>query len=54
VLGSGEIEADGGGRCVRRVVIHDRHKGILQAINDIEEGSEERNRAAQWPDVHSR
>jgi transposase-like protein len=35
-------------------VIHDRHKGILQAINDIKEGSEERNRAAQWPDVHSR
>jgi hypothetical protein len=34
-------------------VIHDRHKGILQAINDIKEGSEERNRAAQWPDVHS-
>jgi hypothetical protein len=35
-------------------VIHDRHKGILQAINDIKEGSEERNKAAQWPDVHSR
>jgi transposase-like protein len=35
-------------------VIHDRHKGILQAIGDIKEGSEERNRAAQWPDVHSR
>jgi hypothetical protein len=35
-------------------VIHDRHKGILQAMNDIKEGSEERNRAAQWPDVHSR
>jgi hypothetical protein len=35
-------------------VIHDRNKGILQAINDIKEGSEERNRAAQWPDVHSR
>jgi hypothetical protein len=35
-------------------VIHDRHKRILQAINDIKEGSEERNRAAQWPDVHSR
>jgi transposase-like protein len=27
-------------------VIHDRHKGILQAMNDIKEGSEERNRAA--------
>jgi transposase-like protein len=35
-------------------VIHDRHKGILQAINDIKEGSEECNRATQWPDVHSR
>jgi hypothetical protein len=35
-------------------VIHDRHKGILQAINDIKEGSEERNRPAQWPNVHSR
>jgi hypothetical protein len=27
---------------------------ILQAINDIKEGSEERNRAAQRPDMHSR
>jgi hypothetical protein len=36
------------------VWIHDRHKGILLAINDIKEGSEERNRAAQWPNVHSR
>jgi hypothetical protein len=35
-------------------VIHDRHKGILQAINDIKEGNEECNKAAQWPDVHSR
>ena len=35
-------------------VIHDRHKGILQAINDIKDGSEERNRAALWPDVQSR
>jgi hypothetical protein len=35
-------------------VIHDRHKGILQAMNDIKEGSEERNRAAQWHDIHSR
>jgi hypothetical protein len=35
-------------------VIHDRHKGILQAKNDIKEGSKERNRAAQWPVVHSR
>jgi hypothetical protein len=35
-------------------VIHDRHKGILQSISDIEEGSQERYRGAQWPDVHSR
>jgi hypothetical protein len=35
-------------------LIHDRHKDILQAINDIKDGSEERNRAAQWPDVPSR
>jgi hypothetical protein len=35
-------------------VILDRHKGILQAISDIKEGSQERYRAAQWPDVHSR
>jgi hypothetical protein len=35
-------------------VIHNRHKGILQAISDIKHGSEERYRAAQWPDVHSR
>jgi hypothetical protein len=35
-------------------VIHDRHKGILQAISDIKDGSQERYRAAQWPDVHSR
>jgi hypothetical protein len=35
-------------------VIHDRNKGILQAISDIQEGSQERYRAAQWLDVHSR
>jgi hypothetical protein len=35
-------------------VIHDRHKGILHAIGDIKEGSQERYRAAQWLDVHSR
>jgi hypothetical protein len=35
-------------------VIHDRHKGILQAISDIKEGSQERYRVAQWPDVYSR
>jgi transposase-like protein len=35
-------------------VIQDRHKGILQAMNDIKEGSEERNRAPQWPDVHNK
>jgi hypothetical protein len=35
-------------------VIHDRHKGILQAINNIKYGSQERNRVALWPDVKSR
>jgi hypothetical protein len=35
-------------------VVHDRHEGILHAINDIKDGSEERQRVAQWPDVHSR
>jgi transposase-like protein len=35
-------------------VINDRDKGILQVTNDIKEGSEECNRATQWPDVHSR
>jgi hypothetical protein len=35
-------------------VIHDIHKGILQAINDIKECSYARNRATQWPDVHSK
>jgi hypothetical protein len=52
VLIFGEIEAYGGGRC-DVCVIHDRHKGILQAISDIKEGSQERYKAAQWPDVHS-
>jgi transposase-like protein len=35
-------------------VIHDRHKGILQAINDMKEGSTERYRAPLCPDVKSR
>jgi transposase-like protein len=35
-------------------VIHDRHKGILQAMNDIRDGSKERQRVAQWPDDHSK
>jgi hypothetical protein len=35
-------------------VIHDRHKGILQAINDMKEDSTERYRAPLWPDVKSR
>jgi hypothetical protein len=34
-------------------VINDRHKGILQAISYMKEGSEERNRASQWPDVEA-
>jgi hypothetical protein len=35
-------------------VIHDRHKGILQAINDMKNGSTERYRAPLWPVVQSR
>ena len=35
-------------------LIHDRHKGILQAINDIQNGSTERRRTALWPDLKSR
>jgi hypothetical protein len=35
-------------------VIHNRHKGILQAINDMKEGSIERYRAPLWSDVNSR
>ena len=35
-------------------LIHDRHKGILQAIDDIQNGNTERRRAAQWPDLKSR
>jgi transposase-like protein len=35
-------------------VIHDRHKGILQAINDIKEGSTKQYRAPLWIDVKSR
>ena len=35
-------------------LIHDRHKGILQAIDDIQNGSTERRRTALWPDLKSR
>ena len=35
-------------------VIHDWHKGILQAISDIKDGSQERHRDTLWPDVNSR
>jgi hypothetical protein len=35
-------------------VIHDRHKGILQAINDMKEGNTERYIAPSWPDVEGR
>jgi hypothetical protein len=34
-------------------VIHDRHKGILQAINDMKEGNTERYRSQLWPNVKS-
>ena len=32
-------------------VIQDRHKGILQAIDDMQSGNVERQRTAQWPDI---
>jgi len=35
-------------------VIHDRHKGILQAVNDLQNGSTERQRVPLWPDLKSR
>jgi transposase-like protein len=30
-------------------VIHDRHKGILQAINDMKEGSTKQYKTPLWP-----
>ena len=35
-------------------LIHDRHKGILQAIDDIQNGSTERSRTVLWTDLKSR
>jgi hypothetical protein len=35
-------------------VIHDRHKGILQVMNDMRDGIQERYRVPLWPDVKSR
>jgi hypothetical protein len=35
-------------------IVHYRYKGILQEMNGIKDGREERQRAAQLPDVHSR
>ena len=35
-------------------LIHDRHKGILQAIGDIQNGCTEHRRAALWLDLKSR
>jgi transposase-like protein len=35
-------------------VIHDRYKGILPAMNDIIDGSQERYRVPLWLDVKSR
>jgi hypothetical protein len=35
-------------------VIYDKHKGILQAINHMKAGSQERNRVPLWPYVKSR
>nr|XP_034572551.1 uncharacterized protein LOC117837071 isoform X2 [Setaria viridis] len=34
-------------------LIHDRHKGIIQAIEDLQNGSQERFRAPIWPDLKS-
>ena len=35
-------------------LIHDWHKGILQAIDDIQNGSTECRRPALWPDLKCR
>ena len=35
-------------------LVHDRHKGILQAIEDMKNGSWERQRTPKWADVISR
>jgi hypothetical protein len=35
-------------------VIHDRHKGILQVMNDMKEGRQERYIVPLWTDVKSR
>jgi hypothetical protein len=45
VLIFGETEDGCGGGCGERVS-YIRHKGILQAINDITDGSQERNKVA--------
>jgi hypothetical protein len=55
VLVPREVEEHGGSGCAEYVcVIHDRHKGILQAINDMKEGNTERYIAPSWPDVESK
>jgi hypothetical protein len=38
----------------RMCVTHNRHKGILQAMNDMKEGSQERYILPLWLDVKSR
>jgi hypothetical protein len=35
-------------------VIHDRHKGILKAMNDMKDGSQERYKVPLWLDVKRR
>ena len=35
-------------------LIHDRHKGLLQSIDDIQNGSTECRRPVLWPDLKSR
>ena len=38
----------------RVCLIHDWHKGIMQAIKDLQNGSQERFRAPIWPDLKTR
>ncbi|WVZ79678.1 hypothetical protein U9M48_027231 [Paspalum notatum var. saurae] len=35
-------------------VIHDRHKGIMQAVQDLQEGSVQHQRTSKWVDLKSR
>ncbi|WVZ51396.1 hypothetical protein U9M48_002547, partial [Paspalum notatum var. saurae] len=49
------IAADGNNQDRRDVcVIHDRHGGIMQAVQDLQEGSVQRQRTPKWVDLKSR